>query len=97
MSDLGRLTAEQCLRWVPSAERNVSRMVSSYNCRQHRSRPQCYVGRLKSATHIIPGKYIPSDDMIQTILAGKAYTTGTKEIQWPLLLTWFNFNPNMDK
>ena len=25
------------------------------------------------------------------------YFTSTRAVQWPLLLTWFNFNPSMDK
>ena len=25
------------------------------------------------------------------------YTMGVDDDQWPLLLTWFNFNPSMDK
>ena len=25
------------------------------------------------------------------------FTFGERDVMWPLLLTWFNFNPSMDK
>ena len=30
-------------------------------------------------------------------IAGHTKQSITKQYQWPLLLTWFNFNPSMDK
>ena len=78
----GRLTAEQCLRWVPVGGHTVERMVSSPDCEENPafSEPECYVGRLKSAPHIIPGKFIPDQGIIYTILDGVQHTTGIQEI-----------------
>ena len=93
-----RLTAEQCLMWVSITEHNASRMVSSNDCEHSGVFPdtECYVGRLKSTPHIIPGKYIPKLGMnIYSVLNGSLYKTGIKEILQlsPLcLVTWVSYS-----
>ena len=93
-----RLTAAQCLTWVPITTHTLSRMVSSDDCEMSRTFPdtECYVGRLISAPHIIPGKYIPGRGAkIFSVLGGSSYKTGTKEIlevSPHCLVTWVSFS-----
>ena len=35
--------------------------------------------------------------VVLTVALCRAQHHGTQYYQWPLLLTWFNFNPRMDK
>ena len=81
---LGRpRNAELCLMWVPITEQSISRMVPSHDCEFNRIFPEteCYVGRIKSPPHILPGKFIPQwRDTVYSVLNGSLHTDGTKEI-----------------
>ena len=51
-------------------------------------------------THMNPDKMLGflTESWYNMQLSYKVYSTGFWIIeQWPLLLTWFNFNPSMDK
>ena len=69
---------EFCLRWVPSTGSVTSAMVPTSSCHYDASLLTCYVGRLVSAPHILPGKYHPG--AVFSVLDGIIYTTGNKEV-----------------
>ena len=93
-----RLTAEQCLGWVPITEHTLSRMISSDDCERSRTYPEteCYVGRIKSPPHIIPGKFIPRRrHVVYSVLNGSTFMDGTNEILEvppPCLVTWVPYS-----
>ena len=69
---------EFCLRWVPSTGSVTSAMVPTSSCHHDASLITCYVGRLVSAPHILPGKFYPG--AVFSVLDGDKYIIGNKEV-----------------
>ena len=72
--------AEICLKWVPSTGSVTAAMVPMSPCNSHSNYYTCYVARLVSPTHILPGKFQDIDDNVYSVLYGDKYVSGNKEV-----------------
>ena len=86
-----------CGKWVPHSDFAQTRHVASNECNVYGAQRPCYVGRLKSLTNTLPGKYqrrTNGPDGVWTILNGQKYTAGTIEVldvQSDCHVTWMSF------
>ena len=70
---------KSCVEWIPAADSDTSHMIRSSTCHSVPPYITCFVGRLISGLHILPGSYrigVP----LYTSLNGQGYTSGQKEV-----------------
>ena len=73
------LPVKSCVEWIPAAGSDTSHMIRSSTCHSVPPYDTCFVGRLISGLHILPGSYrigVP----LYTSLNGQKYTSGQKEV-----------------
>ena len=76
-----------------NADERQANALKLYKCKQGDDQDlQSFVAQVV----ILANKAFPNDPVMADIMAIEYFLKGCKH-QWPLLLTWFNFNPNMDK
>ena len=89
---------DHCIKWVSNLEFSRATLIGTSNCDSGGAARPCYVGRRKSATNILPGKYqscINGPEGVWTILNGRMYTSGAMEIlevQPKCHVTWMPFS-----
>ena len=91
---LGNVHRSECLQWLPPATFDSIRTVGNPLCHDPFPTP-CYVGRLLSASNILPGKYFLDPERVWTVLNGGSSYTGTMEIlhvRTGCQVTWTPFN-----
>ena len=64
-----------CLKWIPHAGSDTSHMIQSSTCHIEQQYAKCYVGRLITGVHILPGKF-EVGGALYTILNGETYIHG---------------------
>ena len=72
-------TPEICLRWVPSINQSLESVVSAQPCHLPGRYVTCYVGRLISPPHILPGRYIGVGGVV-SVLNGNWMGVGNVEV-----------------
>ena len=70
---------ESCVKWIPAAGSDTSHMIRSSTCHSVPPFDTCFVGRLISGPHILPGKYEVGGPL-HTMLNGQHRTSGQKEV-----------------
>ena len=91
---LGNVHRSECLQWLPPATFDSIRTVVNPLCHDPFPTP-CYVGRLLSASNILPGKYFLDPERVWTVLNGDSISTGTMEVldvHTGCQVTWKPFN-----
>ena len=69
-----------CVRWIPNVHSVTGAMVPTASCNEGPYQTTCYVGRLVSPPHILPGKYHVDVVQVYSNLNGASYGDGTKEV-----------------
>ena len=69
-----------CLRWVPSTGSVTTAMVPMSPCHSLSIYYTCYVARLVTSTHILPGKYEDAGDLVYSVLHGNRHSSGNKQV-----------------
>ena len=73
-------TVRSCFQWIPATGSDSNYMVPTSPCHVHVAYDICYVGRLTSGPHTLPGKYHIVDGGLYTSMNGKMHTSGDKEV-----------------
>ena len=72
-----------CIKWVSNTNFVEGNTVAIAACHLNGAQRPCYVGRLKSPTNTLPGKYHLGSygpEGVWTVFNGQGYTTGTMEL-----------------
>ena len=72
--------AALCLEWVPAMESDTANLIPVSQCHEDAIFDVCYVGRLISGSHTLPGKYNGVDYSLWSSFNGQPYGGGVKEV-----------------
>ena len=69
-----------CFQWIPATGSDSNYMVPTSSCHVLEAHDICYVGRLISGPHALPGKYYIAGGGLYTSMNGQMHTSGQKEV-----------------